>query len=232
MGPRHHTESPDRAPKLYDPGDMDLEELRAFLVVAETGSFMAASLVTTMSRSTLRRRVAAFEKRARVPLFERSSRGIALTPAGRALMTRGRQMMEESEGLLHAVRDVGRTPSGMLKVCFPLGFPTTMLSASLSALRRQLPQVRFELSFEDQPQLKLRGGADIAIHFGEATIGDFDSVPLRKTRSAIFASRRYLARHGEPEDLEQLKQHQLLGSRQQRHAPLCMASARWHLGGC
>jgi DNA-binding transcriptional LysR family regulator len=75
---------------------MDLEELRAFLDVVETGSFLAAAKSLGVSRTTLRRRVEALEARAGVPLLKSTPQGILLTEAGEVLAQRGRIMMQES----------------------------------------------------------------------------------------------------------------------------------------
>ena len=73
---------------------MDLEELRSFLAVVETGSFLAAATNLGVARATLRRRVDALEARAGVPLLERTARGVTVTEAGSVLMARGRQVVK------------------------------------------------------------------------------------------------------------------------------------------
>lgn len=68
---------------------MDLEELRAFLTVVDTGSFLAAADSLGVSRTTLRRRVGSLEARAGVTLLESTSQGAVLTEAGQLLAKRG-----------------------------------------------------------------------------------------------------------------------------------------------
>ena len=78
---------------------MDLEELRAFLAVADTGSFLTAAKSLRLSRATLRRRIDQLEARAGVLLVDRTRAGATLTEAGSVLATRGRQMVQEASAL-------------------------------------------------------------------------------------------------------------------------------------
>ena len=63
---------------------VDLEDLRAFVAVADTGSFLAAANALKVPRATVRRRVQALEVRAGVALLDANPRGVVLTDAGRA----------------------------------------------------------------------------------------------------------------------------------------------------
>jgi len=107
---------------------MDLEERRAFLDVVETGSFLAAADSLGVSRTTLRRRVEALEARTGVPLLKSTSTGIVLTEAGTVLARRGRIMMQETNALLTTIREVGRAPSGVLRVALPGALPPHLLA--------------------------------------------------------------------------------------------------------
>ncbi len=96
---------------------MDLEELRAFLAVIETGSFLGAERSLNMPRATVRRRVDALEARAGVPLLNKSREGIVATEAGAVLVTRGRLMIQEATALVASIREIGQEPSGVLPPC-------------------------------------------------------------------------------------------------------------------
>ena len=114
---------------------MDLEELRAFLTVAETGSFLAAEQRLGMPRATLRRRVEALEARAGVPLLHRSRQGVSLTVAGMSLAERGGLVAQEAAALVASVRELGREPAGLLRVQLPPGMPPQILAQLFAAIR-------------------------------------------------------------------------------------------------
>ena len=112
---------------------MDLEELRAFLAVAETGSFLTAAKSLRLSRATLRRRIDQLEARAGVLLVDRTRMGAALTEAGSVLAARGRLMVQEASALLESVREAGAEPSGTLRVQLPVGLPPVASAAQTVA---------------------------------------------------------------------------------------------------
>ena len=95
---------------------MDLEELRAFLAVADSGSFLTAAKTLRLSRATLRRRIDQLEARAGVLLVDRTRVGVMLTEAGSVLAARGRLMVQEAGGLIEdvdlAVHFGDRSPAG------------------------------------------------------------------------------------------------------------------------
>jgi DNA-binding transcriptional LysR family regulator len=188
---------------------MDLEELRAFLSVAETGSLFAAANALTVSRTTLRRRVESLEARAGAPLFDRTRKGIVLTAAGEVLAQRGRQVMQEAEALIASVRDVGTAPAGLLRLVLPVGMPPHFMVLWFSSLRRRFPLLRIHARFVDDPVGRLLEGVDIAIHFGPRPRGPWVSREIKRVREWLVATADYLERHGTPGAIEDLGAHPL-----------------------
>jgi DNA-binding transcriptional LysR family regulator len=189
---------------------MDLEELRAFLDVAETGSFLAAADALGVSRTTLRRRVEALEARAGVPLLKSTRTGIVLTEAGEVLARRGRLMMQETSALLASIREVGQTPSGVLRVVLPVGLPPHLLSPLFGALRTTYPLLRVHARFSDNPLGEPLHEVDMAVHFGEdMPRGTWLSHVVMRVREGLLASKEYLRRRGVPRSVEELQGHEL-----------------------
>lgn len=189
---------------------MDLEELRAFLAVVETGSFLGAERSLSMPRATLRRRVDALEARAGVPLLSRTRQGIAATEAGAVLATRGRLMIQEATALVASIREIGQEPSGVLRVLLPVGLPPHMLVPLFAAMREAYPRLSVHLRFSDDPIGGLLDDVDVAVHFGERSpSGPWVSYELLRLREWMIAHVDYLARHGTPDSLDALAGHQL-----------------------
>jgi DNA-binding transcriptional LysR family regulator len=190
---------------------MDLEELRAFLAVAETGSFLTAAKSLRLSRATLRRRIDQLEARAGVPLVDRTRVGASLTEAGTVLAARGRLMVQEASALIESVREVGSEPAGTLRVLLPVGLPPHVLTPLLAHIRQRYPRLSFRLHFSDDPIGGLIENVDLAIHFGESSPpGPWVSRELVRLRVWAVASAEYLARRGTPRAVEDLAQHDLL----------------------
>lgn len=189
---------------------MDLEELRAFLAVADTGSFLTAAKTLRMPRATLRRRIDQLEARAGVLLVDRTRAGATLTEAGKLLSKRGRQMLQESSALLQSVREAGSEPAGSLRILLPVGLPPHVLSAAIGRLRKY-PRLSFRIEFSDDPMAGLMENVDLAIHFGETSpVGPWVSRQLLRIRVHAIASRDYLKNRKTPECLEDLSSHTLL----------------------
>jgi DNA-binding transcriptional LysR family regulator len=189
---------------------MDLEELRAFLDVVETGSFLAAADSLGVSRTTLRRRVEALEARAGVPLLKSTRQGILLTEAGELLAQRGRIMMQETSALLASIREVGQAPSGTLRLVMPVGLPPHLLTPLFGLLRTSYPQLSVHARFSDNPLSEPLSDVDMAVHFGEDTPrGPWLSHVVLRVREGLLASKEYLLRRGTPSSLRELQDHEL-----------------------
>lgn len=194
---------------------MDLEELRAFLQVVESGSFLAAADDLQVSRTTLRRRVGSLEARAGVPLLESTQQGVVLTDAGRVLARRGRELHEEAGALLASVREVGQEPAGVLRAALPVGLPPELLAALFGWLREAYPRLHVELRYSEDPLSESLIGVDMAVHFGGAapSRGKWISYEIVQAPERLLASAAYLARRGTPASIEDLSRHELLAWR-------------------
>ncbi len=190
---------------------MDLEELSAFLKVVDAGSFLAAADSLGVSRSTLRRRVGALEARAGVPLLESTSTGVVLTEAGRALRNRGKTMIEEASALISSVREIGKEPTGTLRVMLPVGMPPHLMTPMLALLRARLPKLTLRLSFSDDPLSESIVDVDCFVHFANhLPSGPYLSYELLRPRQWLVASKDYLDKHGTPRSIDDLRTHDLL----------------------
>jgi DNA-binding transcriptional LysR family regulator len=190
---------------------MDLEELRAFLSVVESGSFLAAADMLGVSRTTLRRRVEALEARVGVPLLESTPQGIVLTEAGQVLARRGQIMVEETSALLASIREVGQEPSGVLRVVMPVGMPAHLLTPLVGGLRTAHPRLRVHSRFSNDPLGESLTDVDMVVHFGEDTPrGPWLSFVVLRVRQWLIASKEYLARRGTPRSIDELARHELL----------------------
>ncbi len=190
---------------------MDLEELRAFLAVVETGSFLTAAKVLKLSRGTLRRRVDELEIRAGIPLLERTRLGAVATEAGAVLAARGRLLVQEAGALLESVRDIGAEPSGVVRIMLPVGLPPQILTPIAVTLRARYPALAFRVRFSDHPVGELLDDVDLAIHFGtQGPQGPFIVHEIFHLKVWLIASSDYLRRRGTPRSIDDLAHHDLL----------------------
>lgn len=189
---------------------MDLDELRAFLTVVKTGSFLAAASSLGVSRTTLRRRVGSLEARAGVPLLESTRQGVVLTEPGQMLAARGQFMVQEAGALLASIREVGQEPFGVLRVVMPVGLPPHMLTPLFAGMRAAYPRLRAHFRFSNDPLREPLVDIDMAVHFGEDTPrGPWLSHVVMRVRERLIASKDYMRLHGRPRSIDDLRRHEL-----------------------
>lgn len=189
---------------------MSFDELRAFLAVAEHGSFAAAATAQGVARTSLRRHVDALEARAGVPLFERGLRGAVLTVAGQQLLARGRNMEHEFSTLLAAIRETGRAPTGLVRALLPVGMPPPIVAGLLAVIRTSWPGVRLALRWCEDPCVDADEETDFVLWLGGgAPRGAWQWRPLPAVPLRLLASTTYASTRGLPRELHELADHEL-----------------------
>ncbi|AVP70478.1 LysR family transcriptional regulator [Prescottella equi] len=88
---------------------MDIEAVRTFVAVAETGRFQEAAVDLRITQQAVSKRIANLERTLGVTLFVRTARGAALSPDGRAFLPHGREVLRVIDRATASVRPGGRT---------------------------------------------------------------------------------------------------------------------------
>jgi len=129
---------------------MDLSALEDFQLVARHGGFGKASRASGRSKATLSRRVADLEEALGTRLIERGGQSLALTVAGRSLLTRTEGPMHEVAEALAAARDGMDRPRGLLRVAAPQLFAQVALARLAADFIALYPDVQIEAVAEDR----------------------------------------------------------------------------------
>jgi len=190
---------------------MSFEDLRAFLLVAEHGSFFSAAMAMGVSRTTLRRQVEALEARTGVPLLERARKGVQVTEAGRRLLGGGREMERDFTALLTAVSETGRRPQGEVRMVVQIGLPPPAMVTVFGIFRASWPDMQLRVRFGDAPLTEDLSDADVLVWFGLTAPGSpWETFTILPVRLRLFASSAYLQARGTPESIADLGKHDLL----------------------
>ncbi|CAN5256364.1 LysR family transcriptional regulator [soil metagenome] len=133
---------------------MDFRHLRYFACVAEEMHFGRAALRLGMSQPPLSQQIKLFEQRLGVQLFERTSRRVQLTPAGRAMLPLAQQAIAHVNLAFETARRADRGEVGTLAVGFTTSAPfVPRIASELYRFRQAYPDVELqltELSREEQ----------------------------------------------------------------------------------
>lgn len=206
---------------MYRPG---LSELDAVVAIARTGSFRAAALVLGLSTTALSNAVAKLESRLGARLFNRTTRSVALTDAGRAFVEQVAPALQDIHGAMDAVRSHQATPSGTLRInAFAAGAREIITPLVVAFLRRH-PVVHVDLVTEGRLVDIVADGFDLGVRRADLVPADMIAVPLgRPQRYAVVAAPDYLREHGTPRNPADLLQLPCVRVRLPNGALL-----RWH----
>lgn len=130
-----------------------VRDLTAVLEVAEAGSFSRAAESLWVSRATMSEQIKHVEHLLGVKLFDRTTRSVSLTPAGRVFAEHAARLLIDLAGMQDAVREAGDLPRGTVRIGVPAGVVTQRIWYSISGFRRDYPEI--ELVFVENTTAEL-----------------------------------------------------------------------------
>jgi DNA-binding transcriptional LysR family regulator len=145
---------------------MDTQNLRAFLLVAETGSFSEAAKKLYLTQPAVSKRIAQLETQLNVSLFDRIGRRINITEAGEALLPHARAVHLELQAAQQSVRDLAGEVRGRLRLATSHHIGLHRLPPLLSFFSKAFPAVQLDIDFMDSEQayeLTLHGEVELAV---------------------------------------------------------------------
>jgi DNA-binding transcriptional LysR family regulator len=123
----------------------DRRDLGAFLAVVDCGSLGRAALVMNMTQPSLSRRIRELEIRLGGPLFERHSKGMALTAAGETLLDHARLLVFEMEQAENALAELNGMQRGKLRLGAVAAVCRDAVPRALAAMAREFPDISIDL---------------------------------------------------------------------------------------
>lgn len=194
---------------------LNLNDLRLFVKVAESGGFAAASRSLHVPKSTLSKRVAELEKSLDVSLLRRTTRRFAVTPAGQELLRQATAMVDLADAAEQAVRGQKAEPAGTVRVTCSVPTAQTWLAPLLPRVARRWPRLRVVLHATDRLVDVVRDGHDIAVrdHFEPLPDSSLVQRRIAVDPMVLAAAPAYLRRHRAPREPEDLGRHDVLVAR-------------------
>jgi DNA-binding transcriptional LysR family regulator len=148
--------------------NFDMDVLRTFTTGIGLGSFARAAERLGRSPSAISEQLKKLEEQAGQPLLRKEGRGLGLTPAGEALLSYARRILELNDEAVSAMRGAG--VEGWVRVGMPQDFAETLLTGVLGQFKRAHRKVRVEARVERRAELVpliLSGRLDLALVWGE-----------------------------------------------------------------
>ena len=182
--------------------------LEAVLAIARKKSFRGAAVEIGMSTTAVSNTIGNLERHLGVRLFNRTTRSVSLTDAGRTFVDQVAPALRDIRDAMDGARSQQDTPSGVLRInAFATGAREVMAPLILKYLRAY-PQVQIDLVTENKLVDVVGDGFDFGIRRADLMPRDMIAVPLGRPRSyAVVASPRYLEAHGRPRVPADLLEH-------------------------
>ena len=174
------------------------ESMSVIVSVAEAGSLSAASRKLGVPVPTISRKLADLEAHLNVQLFQRSSRRMSLTQAGRSYVEACKRIIEQVDDAEREASGEYRTPTGDLTVTSPWGIGHLHLLPLACEFLRVYPDIKLRLLLSDRVLSAVENGIDVGIRIGPLPDSSMVATRIGSIRVVACASPAYLAARGTP----------------------------------
>lgn len=184
-----------------------LQDIMAFVAVAQTGSFTSAAERLGTNKSSVGKAVQRLEKHLATQLFQRTTRAVHITEDGQTYLAAARVAIERLREAEQALAANRAEPVGRVRVDLPAGFGRLILP-TLGVLRERYPKVVVELSLNDRMSDPVGDGWDIVVRIGHLPADS--EMTVRKIcdlQLGLYASTAYLDKRPAIETIADLMDH-------------------------
>ena len=179
--------------------------LKTFAVVVSEGSFTKAADKLGTSNQLVSKYIAELEKQLDTRLFNRTTRKIHLTEAGKQCLQHTNHILESVNDMESQLGLLNSEAKGVLHVSAPVSFSTLHLAGALSAFQQAHPRVSINLQLNDRKIDVIEEGFDVAIRAGHLANSTLVAKKITTIQLALCASPSYLEKYGTPEHPNELK---------------------------
>ncbi len=191
--------------------DLNWDDMRFFLALCRTHSFVSAAHELKLTHSTVARRISALEASLKTQLFQRTEKGCRITSAGEALLPYAERLESTVINLEGSVSGMDNQLSGCIRIGTPDGIGNCFLASRLSKFQNNHPALEVELIPIPMYYSLSKREIDILITVTRPKVGKFITRKLTDYKLGLFATRQYLENHQEITKKENLRGHRFVG---------------------
>ncbi|MDN3682799.1 LysR family transcriptional regulator [Vibrio tapetis subsp. quintayensis] len=184
-----------------------LTAMRSFVEVANRASFTQAATHLDMSRLQVSRHVKEIEAWLQQRLLHRTTRKVSLTAEGEMALQRCERILHETAELEVTALNQTDELSGIIRIAAPIGLTQNLLLDVVEQFTERHPNISVELFASDYFAQLVEERIDIALRYTDQPDDSLIARKLMEIDSVVCASEAYLAEHGEPKSIDELRQH-------------------------
>lgn len=189
--------------------ELQIEDLRIFVEVADAGGVSSAAARLGISKSMVSRRITQLEAELGAQLLARTTRGIALTEAGATFREYAARISAELDVARETILPAGEL-RGRMRVAAPLSFGPTHFAPVLAQMVRRYSQLHISSSYTDRFVDLVGEGFDCAIRVGYLQDSNLVARRVGTLYGRLVASPAYIQAHGAPETPDEIANHQIV----------------------
>ncbi|WP_213716393.1 LysR family transcriptional regulator [Cedecea lapagei] len=188
-----------------------LEDLALFVRAAALNSFSDTAREAGLQPAQVSTAIKRLEQNLNIRLFARSTRSLRLTPEGEAWLPYAQQVLQTLDAGYEQIQPPSDEVRGTLQIAVPSDLGRNLLLDVFQQFRSTYPALSLKLLFSDRITDVFKDPVDVAFRYGNNDDASYIALPVApENRRVLVASPAYLARHGEPQTLADLAQHNAL----------------------
>ncbi|QYO78442.1 LysR family transcriptional regulator [Devosia salina] len=190
----------------------DWNDLRYLLAVSRNGSTLAAARALGVNQSTVHRRILELERRIGISLVHRYPTGYQLTEMAERLLPAIANVEASISDLERAIVGLTNDLAGVVRLTCPEPILSRLMASGfVDRFHARYPGLRIGFVISDQYVDLAGDAADVAFRSGDPGDERLVGRKIADSSWAVYASRDYLQRRGQPRSIEDLVQHDLIG---------------------
>ncbi|MDG2959483.1 LysR family transcriptional regulator [Bisgaard Taxon 10/6] len=189
---------------------MSLKRIHCFVAIANLGNFNDAAKELNLTPSAVSQNLKLLEEELGVTLIKRTTRSLLLTDAGQYFYQNVQNILAELDNLYSNAGTYNKEPKGELTITCPVAFGCSQLAPLIYEFSERYQHINVNIKLSDSLVNLNEEDYDIALRIVSMPPDNFSLRYLCPIDWVYCASTEYLARHGRPETIEDLRHHQLL----------------------